>query len=362
MTRLRIVNLNTWIGVLVKSVLKVTSIEPPGHKRQRFDALVAELRERAPDVVTLQECTPLPGFAQSLADALGYDLYWRVGNSGLRLFQVGLPWGIGRGEGLATLARKDLRLRHVANRRLSGKGLVKNWVAVQTGPVRVATACRVSVGERPVVVVNTHVRYGFPNPDAFWEGWRTLRERGVVAQDEPPSWLLKLLHDNRTQRDLELERLATWALELQRAEGAPLVLGVDFNLDPDAPQVARFLDETGYTNVLPRFAPGALTWDPATNYNVGLGTSYTWADGSPKSMILQLMAYLDRIPQTPDHVVCSPGLTPVAGGVAFAEPRGGILASDHYGVWADLELDVALPALPAPPTGATHRPGAASPP
>jgi len=337
-TRLRIVNLNTWIGVLVKSVLRVQSIEPHGHKQQRFDALVAELKDRSADVVTLQECTPLPGFALDLARALDYDVHWRVGNSGLRLLSFGLPAGIGRGEGLVVLAKRELALTPLATRRLSGRGLVQNWVSLQVGPVRVAVACRVHVDGRPVIVVNTHIRYGFPNHDAFWDGWRIMRERGVVQQDEPPSWLLKLLHDNREQRDLELKRLAAWLGHLQREHQAPVVVGADFNLDPGAPQIAEFLAETGYTNILPRFAPGELTWDPAANYNVGYGTSWTWDDGSPKSMILQLMAYLDRIPQTPDHIMVSPGLTATDGGVAFRTPRDGILASDHYGVWADVEV------------------------
>ncbi|TNF35415.1 MAG: hypothetical protein EP329_06215 [Deltaproteobacteria bacterium] len=338
MTRLRIVNLNTWIGLLVRGVTSLERIEPPGHKRRRFDALVAELEARAPDVVTLQECQPLPDLAYDLADALGYDQVWRVGNSGLRLFGVGFPFGVGRGEGLTILAKRGLGLEHLETRRLSGRGLVKNWISVQFGPIRIGVACLVHIDARPVVVVNTHVRYGFPNQQAFDDGWRELLERGVVHEETPPAWLLKLLQDNRATRDLELERLAAWVTHLEREHHAPVVLGADFNLDPGAPQIDAFLAETGYTNVLPAVAPDALTWDPARNYNIGYGTDYNWANGKPKSMILQLMAYLDRIPQTPDHVMLSRGLKLVDGGVCFDVPHHDTLASDHFGVWADAEL------------------------
>jgi endonuclease/exonuclease/phosphatase family metal-dependent hydrolase len=338
-TRLRIVNLNTWIGLLVRGLTRLEKVEPPGHKRRRFDAMVAELKVRAPDVVTLQECLPLPALATDLAEALDYEVVWQVANSGLRLFGFGLPTGIGRGEGLTVLARRGLGLEHLETKRLSGRGLVNDWFSFQAGPVRIALACRVHLDGSPVIVVNTHVRYGFPNHDAFWEGWRTLRERGVVTQAEPPGWLLKLLHDNRTTRDLELKRLADWVGQLRREHQAPVVIGADFNLDPDTPQMAEFLAETGFTNALPRLAPGALTWDPGGNYNIGFGTKWTWDNGKPKSMILQLMAYLDLIPQTPDHVMFSPGLTLTDGGVAFEQPHEETLASDHYGVWADASVE-----------------------
>lgn len=338
MTTLRIVNLNTWIGLLVRGVGGVERVEPEGHKRKRFDALVAELKERAPDVVTLQECLPLPTLARDLAAALDYGCVWRVGNGGLRMLGVGLPPGIGSGEGLTVLAKRELALEHLETRRLSGRGLVTSWLSLQLGPVRIAVACRVHLEGRPVIVVNTHIRYGFPNHDAFWEGWRTLRERGVVTHAEPPRWLLKMLHDNRETRDLELKRLAAWVGHLRRELSAPVVIGADFNLDPGAAQMAEFLGETGYANVLPQVAPGALTWAPAHNYNIGFGTAWTWDNGQPKSMILQLMAYLDQIPQTPDHIMLSPELRLRAGGVAFDVPHEGTLASDHFGVWADAEL------------------------
>jgi hypothetical protein len=62
----------------------------------------------------------------------------------------------------------------------------------------------------------------------------------------------------------------------------------------------------------------------------------TWPDGAPKSAALQLMALLDSIPQTPDHVMVSPGLTLTAGGRAFDSAPHGLHASDHFGIWADV--------------------------
>ncbi len=333
---LRIVNLNTWIGCLPRRLVKAVSIEPTGHKERRYAALLAELRLRDPDVITLQECLPLPSFVQRLAKDLGYDALWRVCNSGIRLWSFGVPTRIGRGEGLAILARKDLAMRHVGTKRLSGFGVVTNWCAFQIGPIRWAIAARLTLAGRPIVIVTTHIRYAFPSHQSFHEGWSTLHRRGVTRHNTPPRWLSRFAKDTEHVRDKELERLSDWIAALRHRHDAPLVLGADFNLDPETPQVGRFLDATGMVNTLPKFAPGQLTWCPTTNPHIGHSLTMTWPDGAPKSAALQLMALLDSIPQTPDHVMVSPGLTLTAGGRAFDTAPHGLHASDHFGIWADV--------------------------
>ena len=337
--KLRIVNLNTWIGCLPKTLLKVIPIEPPGHKARRVEAMIAELRERAPDVITLQECLPLPGFAKHIARALDYDLIWRIGNSGLRVLGFGLPVGVGRGEGLAILARRGLGLRLAASKRLSGKGLVTNFFAAQAGPLRWVMVGRIVVAGRPVLVATAHVSYAFPSKESFRIGWAQLHERGVVKHQAPPKWLVRMAKDNDDIRDKELHRLAGWLNRLRHKHRAPVLMGADFNLDPGTPQIADFLSATGMVNALDQRAPGTLTWDPATNANIAVDMDYRFPDGSDKPAILQLMAWLDSIPQCPDHVLVSPGLELADVGRAFDTPRGGVLASDHYGIWADVTVD-----------------------
>lgn len=336
---LRIVNLNTWIGCLPRRLVKAVSIEPTGHKERRYQALLAELRERAPDVVTLQECLPLPSFVRRLARDLGYDVLWRVCNSGIRLLSWGLPTGVGRGEGLAILARRDLSMRRLGVKRLSGYGIVTNWCAFQIGPVRWALAARLTFRERAVLVVTTHIRYAFPSRESFHDGWATLHRRGVTRNETPPRWLSRMAKETEHVRDKELERLSDWIARLrERHADAPLLLGADFNLDPDTPQVARFRAATGMVNALDTHAPGLLTWSPADNPHIAHSLTMSWPDGSPKSAVLQLMALLDSIPQTPDHILVSPGLTLTRAGRAFDDAAHGLHASDHFGIWADTTL------------------------
>jgi endonuclease/exonuclease/phosphatase family metal-dependent hydrolase len=140
-------------------------------------------------------------------------------------------------------------------------------------------------------------------------------------------------------RDKELLRLSDWIARLrERHADAPLVLGADFNLDPDAPQVARFRAATGMVNALDTHAPGLLTWSPAENPHIAHSLTMSWPDGAPKSAVLQLMALLDSIPQTPDHILVSSGLALTGAGRAFDATTHGLHASDHFGIWAEATL------------------------
>jgi endonuclease/exonuclease/phosphatase family metal-dependent hydrolase len=335
----RVVNINAWIGAIPRGFFGVASLEPPGHKDRRLDALAETLEALSPDVVTLQECLPLPGFARQLADRLGYDLLFRVCNGGLRLFGLGLPPGVGAGEGLAILARRDHGMRHLATTKLSGLGSVNRFWSLQLGPVRYAIAARLVVGGEPVIVVNTHIRYGFPNRATFIKAWEELHAAGHVDTPLAPGWLVRLARVNRRTRDAELRRLGAWLLKLrQRTGGTPIVIGADFNIDPGQPRLELFLNATGYTNLLPEFVPDALTWDPARNPNCQLGLSPTWPDGGRKSIAMLLMTYLDSVPQCPDHIMASPGLHAVRAALCANAPVAGIFPSDHYGILADFDL------------------------
>ncbi len=338
-TPFRVVSINTWIGCIPRGFFGVASLEPPGNKAARLDALVAELEDLNPDVISLQECLPLPGFARQVAERLGYDVAFRVCNGGLRLFGLGLPFGVQAGEGLAILARRELGMRHIATTKLSGMGSVNRFWSLQLGPVRYAIAVRVDVGGRPAIVVNTHIRYGFPNRATFVKAWSDLHEAGHVEHPVPPTWIVRLARTNRRVRDAELRRLGAWLLMLrQKNAGAPIIVGADFNLDPGTPQMDAFLAATGYTNLLPRFRPGTLTWDPARNPNSQLGLAPNWPDGGRKSLAMLLMSYLDSIPQCPDHVLMSPGLEAVDAALCGDRVFGGVYPSDHYGICADLRV------------------------
>jgi len=338
-TPLRVINLNAWIGCIPRGLFGLASLEPKGHKEGRNLAIAEELRRLKPDVITMQECLPLPGFAKELADRLGYDMVYRVCNGGLRLLRLGLPRRVQAGEGLVILARPELGMKCIGTMKLSGLGSVNRFWSIQLGPVRYAIAVRIELDGKPVIIANTHIRYGFPNRPTFLKAWSDLHEAGHVASPLPPGWLIRLARTNRRVRDAELRRLGRWLLKLrQKKAGAPLVLGADFNLDPGMPQMEAFLAATGYTNLLPKYQPEALTWDPETNPNSKLGLAPTWPGGGRKSVPMLLMSYLDSIPQCPDHVMASPGLETVGATLCANVSIDGVYPSDHYGICADFTV------------------------
>ncbi len=339
MKTLRLLEMNAWVGQLVRGIRGYELLEPKGRRVLRHRALARGIIAADADVVTLQEVVPMPGAAQEIAAATGYDLLWRVNNGGLRVGPWGIPPGVGRGAGLAILARPELGLKPAGVRRLSGPGLVTNWMSVQAGPVWHALAGLIHVDGQPIVIATTHIRYAFPDSEGFFRCWERLRTQGHVDTDEPPPWLLKLSAQNRLMRDQELDRLAQWLQKLAQRHQAPVLLGADFNLDPDTAQMRWFTETTGYTNILPLLAPGTMTWQPDANPNITPGLRHTWKDGTPKPPPLQLMTCLDGIPQCPDHVLCSPGLRPEAAQLTCTRPQDGLYPSDHFGILVDVALE-----------------------
>jgi endonuclease/exonuclease/phosphatase family metal-dependent hydrolase len=336
---LRLLSINAWSGLLPRSFYAVESLEPPGNKERRTEALLAGIRELDPDVVFLQECLPQPDFSTRLAGALGYDGIHRICNSGVRLLGVGLPRGIGRGEGLAILAKRHLGLRPAGMKRLSGVGFVSRHLSLQAGPVKFAVAGEILVNGRRVTLVNTHLTYMYPDEAAFRRSWAELVRSGE-AKGEPPRWLEQAVRVHVARRDHELLRLGEWMKQLVRRTGR-VVLGSDLNLDPDSAQVKRFARSLGLLNVLPAVDSRALTWDPAANPNIAYSTTPTLPDGRAKDLVARLVAEYDRLPQCPDHLMFGPdlGLSVLRqAGLALVRPFRGVFPSDHFGIFAEAAL------------------------
>jgi hypothetical protein len=334
----RLLTLNIWHGHVPRTLWSVESIEPPGHKEKRLAALVAGIRELDPDVLFFQECLPQPDLPLRLAAALGYDAVTKICNSGLRIFGLGLPTGIGAGEGLAILAKPHLGLRRLGVRRLSGVGFTSKHASAQLGQLRFALGGQIEVGGQPLVLINTHLRYAYPVLDDFARAWSVLRQSGY-ARGEPRKTLVSMVRRNIRLRDGELMRLAAWIASFSRR--LPVALGADLNLDHDAPQLLRFAETLGLLNVLPAVGDRICTWDPAGNPNIAYSTAPEHIDGKPKALTHRLVAEYDSIAQSPDHLFLGPSFSHSAlrgGGLALHRPYDGVFPSDHYAIFADVEM------------------------
>lgn len=337
---LRVVTINTWHGHTPKNPWSVVRLEPAGHKEKRTASLLAQLRALDPDVVCMQECLPQHSFTAEVAAALGYDYQSKICNAGLRVFGMGVPAGIGNGEGISILAKRHLRMKLLGVRRLSGIGFANRLAAVQLGQLRFAMAVEVEVRGHKVVVINTHLRYAYPTTGTFYLAWHDLRQLGLLSGD-PSETLVRLILDNMRVRDDELWRLLDWVRLYARA-GVPVVIGADFNLDHHHDQMMKFTHGLGGLNVLPTADPeNPWSWDPAHNRNIAYSTLTHHTDGTRKGVTHQLAAHYDNVRQNPDHLVLGPTFNRaslVDGGLALHRPHEGTYPSDHYGIWADVKL------------------------
>ncbi|MEV8021361.1 endonuclease/exonuclease/phosphatase family protein [Streptomyces sp. NPDC086554] len=181
-----------------------------------------------------------------------------------------------------------------------------------------------------------------------------LNQRGTDASDIP--WLtlaalvpLPELGDVlfiapttsfRLEAEAQRERqvLALSDLDARRRTALPTVMAGDFNADPDAACI-RYL--TGRQSLAGHSTHFHDAWEVA-----GSGPGHTWTAENP-----QAAEDIERLVRQPGHrsrfdyvFVGSPHAHPHAyarvrhAELAFDKPVGGVWASDHYGVVADVEV------------------------
>ena len=260
-----VLNLNVWHGLFARTFWRAELLQDPATRERRFAAIEGGIRELAPDVVTLQECFPQPAFGQRIARALGYEDVSRVSNAGLRLFGIGIPFGVKTGEGLSILARPGIGLRSLGGKNLSGFGWNHGLASLQPVQKRCALAAEVTIGGKTVVVVTAHLRYEFSTEDDLARAWRELREARRV-EGEVPARVLAAVRSGIATRDAELAVLEAWCASLETR--APLVLAADMNLDDEAPSLRGFVERLKLTSVLAAQQDARRTWDPVGNPNV----------------------------------------------------------------------------------------------
>jgi endonuclease/exonuclease/phosphatase family metal-dependent hydrolase len=244
----------------------------PWHDRER--ALLAALLAAAPDIVVLLEAWEDQGGDGSQAERL-------KGPLGLEHHVFG-----GAPEsGIAVLSRWPLSGRE--ERRLGDHG-TKGWDAGQ------AVFARAEGPRGPVQVAGAGL------------GW-------------------KLGHS--AQRQQQVRELGAFVREAAGVE-APVVVAGDFNADPDSDEIRMLTGRAAVT------APGLVFYDAWATAGDG-SPGHTWARTNPWT---RPVLWPDR---RIDYILSAwprPGGAghPVHCELLGTEPVGGILASDHYGVLADL--------------------------
>lgn len=245
---------------------------------ERLAVIREGIRAMSPDLVGLQEVIEIPGHTQAdtIAEGLGYHTAYGLAN----------PYGEGVSLGNAALSRWPIRTRQV-----------------------------------------------FPLPNGGTDENRSM----LFAEIDSPHGLLPFfvthlnwkLHEG-VVREEQVQEVAARVKACAPIEGLPPILTGDFNAQPDASEIRflRGLQSLGGKSVY--FA------DCFEQCGEGPGVTF---DGVRNTFAEQYHEHPRRIDYVfvrgPDSDVRG---KPRSAKVVFDEPRGGVFASDHFGVLAEITI------------------------
>ena len=333
----RVASVNIWSGLDYSGTLCVGEVETDEQRALRHDSLVRALRALDADIIALQEVNPSSSLTCDIADALGYDAVSHRVNAGLKAGRVGLPWNLN--EGIAILAKRALRLELVDVVDLSGNfGVSGNILSFHFTENNAALVARVMIDGAALHIVNVHL-------DASVPATRETREWLDVHLQKAgtPSTL-----SDEMRRDFE-ERAAKRRDQALRLRGyldekigpAPMILLGDFNTTVDDSDLRILFPDSTLTDVTAGLPP---TWDPRSNTHVALSRA-AMARVDSGDAIGALGYWHDGMARKIDHIFAGPGLLQSERGTA-ALIGAGAAFSDHYGVYADINLRSMLSQVP----------------
>src|SRR5579885_544289 len=188
-----------------------------------------------------------------------------------------------------------------------------------------------------------------------WNVSAPLEARMAVARDEvaalveTPDGLLPVVtthldweHDHGFVRERQVLALASLVEEWAHAATLPPIVAGDLNADPDSTEV-RFL--------CGRAALGGQRIDLEDAWLAAGdgGPGFTWDNRNPYA------AYAGEPDRRIDYILVGRPARVEAAALALDTPRDGVLASDHFGVVADVWLPGGTGPLTSHPRGAAAR-------
>jgi endonuclease/exonuclease/phosphatase family metal-dependent hydrolase len=339
---LRVLSLNVWSGLDYQGTVRFGSYESREIRKARFQSLLAQIRDLAPDLVFLQEANPCGRMAVRLARQLGYREIHQYCIAGIKLGPLGIP--LNCREGNAILARPGLQLAKKDDWKLSGSfGLFGAALNVQVDEAIFALLGSIKVRGKTIYLANVHL-VATPPPNVELENsWRALFAAGKITRQEYQEGLDRWASDMARQES-ELTRLAGRIKTLP--VDAALIVGGDFNAPPESAPVVRFCADTGLFDTFAAKADNLTnSWDPSGNANIQFSTSGLDAAGKPLHGSGRLYSLYDRVARRIDYILLNRHFDAsdiVSGQIVFAGKRYGVQPSDHYAAFAEVRLPAAF--------------------
>jgi len=262
---LRVVTINVWSGLNYVGTLKMGEYETKEVREARYQLLLEELKALDPDVIALNEANPLPRYARRLARDLDMDYVYAVGMGGIHIGCVGIP--VNFREGDAILAKKELSMRSLGKKRLSGGGVITNFFTFHFSEANQVVGAVIEVNGEEVYLLNTHLHAGPPHEEWFFEILAEAVIEGVFTPEGLDEVYAKIEND-QVWRQGEVDLMFEWMAEVV-PEDVPVVLMGDFNAQISAPEIQDIV-EAGFIDTFGAANPGVAgyTWNPEENLNI----------------------------------------------------------------------------------------------
>jgi len=338
---LRILDINVWSGLDYKGYIKMGEYEPDSVREKRYQALVTQIRQLDPDIIGIHEANKLPGYAKRLAKDAGYEAFYHPGVSGVRLGPVGMPWNLREGD--VILARPGLDPQFVGRRKLSG-GPVGKWASFHFTDATQVIGIKITFQDQPVYIFATHWHASWPDASYNYERAKDLRDAGEITAEEYQD-ILEKIREGVAWRVSESEKTLEFIRE--KAKDNTFILMGDFNSESGSKEIGNLIN-AGMVDVFQSVNSDTadFTWDPRTNLNQ---QEYYMKDSDAEEdqdAYTEFEDFSRNIPKRIDFIFLGPSSGPAAeknsiksSRVVMREIIDGVQASDHYGVFALIEIN-----------------------
>ena len=338
---LRILEINVWSGLDYKGYIKMGEYETKIVREKRYQALLTQIKQLDPDIISLHEVNKLPYYAKRLGEDIGYNVFYHVGMGGIRLGPIGLPWNLHEGD--VILTKKYLHPQYVGHKKLSG-GYVSNWATFNFSNATQVIGVKIIYKNIPVFIFATHWYSSLSNSPDILAKVKELYDAGQANEDEYQNVLVQI----KKGVDWRLSESEKTIEFIQKTAGKhPFILMGDFNAESYSKEINNLL-QFGMIDVFQTSNPDSTgyTWDPETNLNQIIHYRNEIPSEKNSNLYSKLEKFFRTKPKRIDYIFLGPlsffnsqKISIKSSKVVMKEIISGIHTSDHYGIFAEIEMN-----------------------
>ncbi len=341
----RIIDVNVWSGTDYQGRLAFNMWESPSLLEQRYQILLTNLKAASPDVIFIQETSPVDRYTRRLAKDLDMDEIHQVCIAGIKILGLGAPWKFK--EGNSILARKGLDLTKMDDWKLSGgPGIYSDRLTVHFDETVSALLGRISIEGKPVYLICTHLNAAPRDEQALLDSLTYMRDSGEILTYEYEE-LYQRWQQGIARRQMEMARMLENIQQLP--DHTPIIVGADFNEKPQSDVVRDFITRGRFVHLPITPDSLAVTWDAVRNTNTFWSQRYTDARGRKRDNWYKFNAIAAKLPRRLDYIFLNEkfsGTDSIRSSIVLDQPVDGVFPSDHYGIQVDLDISKSLEGVP----------------